>query len=157
MPRPLNITEFRQNSSACFTEAVHHHKPLVIQRGSADLGLLVGRDEAWTLVAQHDFHPEVLRGNGSVSIWLPEFELYGQGVLYQEAKQDLLADVRTYIEEYLENADRYLRDPNRAAQLPHVIKAHLADLAGKLESVLFPGPPPPSTTGEEPNAVGHLG
>jgi len=144
MPEPVSISLFRQKTGPYFTEAVHRHSPLAIQRGSEDLGLLLGRDEAWALLADHSFSPEVMRGDDSVSIWLPEFALYGQGATYAEARADLLDEVRIYIDEYMANAAEYQRAPNRAAHLPHVIKAYLADLRGELELLIFPGPPNPA-------------
>jgi Antitoxin of toxin-antitoxin, RelE / RelB, TA system len=141
VPEPVSISLFRQKTGPYFTEAVHRHSPLAIQRGSEDLGLLLGRDEAWALLADRSFSPEVMRGDGSVSIWLPEFALYGQGATYAEAKTDLLDEVRLYIDEYLAKAAEYQRAPNRAAHLPHVIKSYLAELRGELELLIFPGPP----------------
>jgi hypothetical protein len=141
MPEPISISLFRQKTGPYFTKAVHKHSPLAIRRGSEDLGLLLGRDEAWALLADHSFTPEVMRGDGGVSIWLPEFAVYGQGATYAEAKADLLDEVRVYIDEYLVNAAEYQRARNRAAHLPHVVKAYLADLRGELELLIFPGPP----------------
>jgi len=120
---------------------VHRHSPIAIRRGSEDLGLLLGRDEAWALLADRLFTPEVMRADDSVSIWLPEFALDGQGSTYAEAKADLLKEVRVYIDEYLANAAEYRRAPNRVAHLPHIIKAYLAELRGELELLVFPGPP----------------
>jgi Antitoxin of toxin-antitoxin, RelE / RelB, TA system len=141
MPEPVSISLFRQKAGPYFSEAVHRHSPLAIRRGGEDLGLLLGRDEAWALLADRSFSPEVVRGDGSVSIWLPEFALDGQGTTYAQARADLLAEVRVYIDEYLANAAEYQRAPNRAEHLPHVIKAYLADLRGELEALIFPGPP----------------
>jgi hypothetical protein len=141
MPKPVSISSFRQRTGPYFTEAVHRHAPLAILRGSEDLGLLLGRDEAWALLADRSFSPEVMRGDGGVSIWLPEFALYGQGATYAQARADLLEEVRAYLDEYLTEAAEYRRAPNRAAHLPYVIKAYLADLRGELERVIFPGPP----------------
>jgi antitoxin YefM len=141
MPEPVSISLFRQKTGPYFSEAVHRHSPLAIQRGSEDLGLLLGRDEAWALLSDRSFSPEVMRGDAGVSIWLPELTLYGEGVTYAEAKADLLEEVRLYIDEYLANAEEYRRAPNRVAHLPHVIKAYLAELRGELELLIFPGPP----------------
>jgi Antitoxin of toxin-antitoxin, RelE / RelB, TA system len=144
VPEPVSISLFRQKTGPYFTEAVHRHSPLAIRRGSEDLGLLLGRDEAWALLADRSFSPEVMRGEGSVSIWLPEFAVYGEGATYAEAKSDLLDEVRAYVEEYLANAVEYRRAPNRAAHFAYVIKAYLADLRGELELLIFLGPPAPA-------------
>lgn len=142
MPEPVNITAFRQKAGPYFSEVVHGHMPLAIQRGSGDLGLLLGGDEAWALLADRSFSPKVSRGGqGGISIWLSEFSVYGQGSTYAEAKQDLLDEVRVYVSEYLDNSEEYLRAPNRADHLPHIVKAFLADLRGELEQTVFPTAP----------------
>lgn len=85
------------------------------------------------------FHPRVFWGAGEVAVWLPEFELYGQGATYEEARKDLLEEVRVYVDEYQENQS-YQQAPNRRAHGPRVLKASLAEQAGKLEDLIFPGP-----------------
>ena len=77
----------------------------------------------------------------SISIWLPELEVWGHGETFAEAKEDLLAEVRDYVDEYLDEPERYLGAPNRAHHFPAIIRAHVADLAGKLDAVLFAAPP----------------
>jgi len=154
MPEPVSISSFRQKAGPYFTEAVHRHSPLAIRRGGEDLGLLLGGDEAWALLADRSFSPEVMRGDdsrgdGGVSIWLPEFAIYGQGATYGEAKADLLEEVRVYVDEYLTSVAEYRRAPNRVTHLPHVIKAYLAELRSELEQVIFPGPPDPPVARSE--------
>jgi len=137
----VTITTFRERSGPVFTDVVQGHRPHVIRRGRDDRGLLVGLDEAGAMVADREFAPQVMRGDEGVSIWLPEFEVYGEGDTYAEAKEELLADVRAYVQEYLANADEYRRAPNRAGHFPHVVKALIAEARGELERVIFPGPP----------------
>jgi hypothetical protein len=114
---------------------------LLIRCGSADRGLLLGFDEVWALLSDRAFTPQVMRGDAGVSIWLPEFEVYGEGDTYAEAKSELLDDVRAYVAEYLEHAEEYRRAPNRAGHLAHVVKAFVAEARGELEQTIVPGPP----------------
>jgi hypothetical protein len=137
----LTITAFRDQSGSVFTDVVQHHRPRVIRRGRTDRGLLVGLDEAWAMVADRTFTPQVMRGDEGVSIWLPEFELYGEGLTYAEAKADLLGEVCVYVQEYLANADEYRRAPNRAGHFPHLAKALIAEVRGELEKAIFPAAP----------------
>lgn len=137
----VTITAFREKSGSVFTKVVQHHRPQVIRRGRDDRGLLVGLDEVWQLVADRTFSPQLMHGDGGVSIWLPEFEVYGEGDTYAQAKDELLDEVRAYVAEYLEYADEYRRAPNRARHLPHVVKALIAEARGELEQVIFPKPP----------------
>ena len=136
----VSISQFREHSGPLFTEVVQRHTQRLIRRGRHDRGLLIGLDEVWGLLVDRTFAPQVMRGDDGVAIWLPEFELHGQGDTYAQAKNDLLAEVRVYVSEYLANADEYLRAPNRAGHFGHVLKARLADLRGQLEQVIFPGP-----------------
>lgn len=141
MAEPLSISEFRRQAGPVFSEVVEGHRPRVIRRGRNDVGLLVGGEEILAILADHSFHPQVMRGDGSVSIWLPEFEIYGQAGTFAEAKNDLVEEVRVYVEEYLANVDEYRRAPNRTGHFAHIIKAQIADIRGELEQVIFPGPP----------------
>jgi antitoxin of RelE/RelB toxin-antitoxin system len=137
----VTITAFREQSGPVFTAAVQGHRPQVIRRGREDRGLLLGLDDAWAMVADRSFAPQVTHGEDAVGVWLPEFEVYGEGSTYADAKQDLMNEVRVYVAEYLANADEYRRAPNRAGHFPHVVKALIAETRGELEQAIFPAPP----------------
>lgn len=141
----VTITEFRDHSRSVFTKVIQAHRPQIIRRGADDRGLLVGLDEMWALLTDRTFSPQVMRGDEGVSIWLPEFEVYGEGDTYAEAKAELLDEVRVYVAEYLEHADEHWRAPKRAGHLPHVVKALVAEARGELEQAIFPPPPDPAT------------
>ncbi len=140
MPAALKITEFRRSIGPTFSDVVQRHRPVRIDRGARESGVLLGADEALALVAGCRFHPEVHAEAGEVSIWLPEFALYGRGASFSEAREDLLDEVRDYVEEYLNEAELYSRAPNRVAHFPFVIRAWLADASGQLADVLFAPP-----------------
>ncbi|HEX8958231.1 MAG TPA: hypothetical protein VF770_00240 [Solirubrobacterales bacterium] len=140
MPTALNITEFRRSIGPTFSAAVQGHRPVKIDRGARESGVLFGAEEALALVANCEFHPEVYRKQGALSIWLPEFALYGRGVSFSAARDDLIAEVRDYVEEYLDEAELYSRAPNRASHFPFVVRAWLADATGELADVLFAPP-----------------
>jgi hypothetical protein len=139
VPASLNITEFRRLIGPTFSEAVQRHRPVKIDR-ARESGVLFGAAEALALVANRRFHPEVYREQGAVSIWLPEFALYGRGASFSAARDDLIGEVRDYVEEYLDEVELYSRAPNRADHFPFVIRAWLADASGELPGVLFAPP-----------------
>ncbi len=139
----VTSTEARSNWSAFFRRAVHDRSPVAIERGSDDLGVLIGADELDLLLANNVFSPETFFEPSAVSLWLPELALYGRGPSFVEARADLIDEVRAYVEEYLADAPLYLRAPNRDHHFPWVIKAYVADAAGRLDDLLFA----PATTG----------
>lgn len=140
MPATLTITEFRHSIGPTFSDVVRGHRPVRIDRGARESGVLLGDDEVLALVANRHFHPEVFREGRDVSIWLPEFALYGRGASFAEAREDLLDEVREYVDEYLGEVELYSRAPNRADHFPFVIRAWLADASGGLADVLFAPP-----------------
>lgn len=140
VPAALTITEFRRSIGPTFTDAVQRHRPVRIDRGARESGVLLGDEEVLALVANRNFHPEVFQEGKEVSIWLPEFALYGRGPSFAEAREDLLEEVREYVEEYLGEVELYSRAPNRTDHFPFVIRAWLADASGELADVLFAPP-----------------
>ena len=135
--KPLNLSDVRDRISEVFTDAVLRHRPVPIARGGKDLGVLLGIDEIARLVEGISFEPEVFKEAGAVSVWLPEFQVYGRGKDLAAARLDLLDEVRDYVREYLEEIDSYRAAPNRRAHFPHIIKALAADLTGHLDLVIF--------------------
>ena len=86
-----------------------------------------------------------------MSIWVPELQLYGRGESFAAAQDDLVDEVRAYVEEYLSDARLYLRSPNRSQQFPWILRAYVADTAGELATVLFA--PPFDEATQEPVAA----
>ncbi len=148
--RPLHLTEVRDRIGIgnVFTEAVRGHRPIPLVRGTRDIGMLLGLQELTELVDHLSFQPEVFREDSAVSVWLPEFQLYGRGPDLAAAKEDLIGEVRDYVAEYLNEIQVYRAAPNRQSHFGHVIKALVADLSGALEQVVFPGPPESQTSKE---------
>jgi Antitoxin of toxin-antitoxin, RelE / RelB, TA system len=141
MHAPLKVSTGRKEMSPRFDAVLHEHLPLPVQRGSGELAVLVGAPEVKVLVGDRRFNPEVFGGgDDGVSLWLAELQLYGQGATYEAAKEDLLDEVREYVDEYLSDST-YVRAPNRAPHLPYVIRAYIAEREGDLETVIFEGPP----------------
>lgn len=133
----VSTTEARTRWSALFSRAVNDRWPVAIERGSSDVGFLIGAAELERLLAERTFTPEAFFEENAVSLWLPEFALYGRGRSFEEAQSDLVDEVRTYVAEYLADAPLYLRAPNRAEHFPWVLKAYVADAVGRLEDTLF--------------------
>ncbi len=140
MPHTTSISEFRQRVSELFSEAVWHGRIVEVARGSRDRAVLLGITQLERLLDPIEFHPEVIADDEAVSIWLAELELWGRGTDFGEAKADLVAEVRDYVEEYLSESERYLAAPNRAGHFPAVVRAYAADRSGRLDEVLFAVP-----------------
>ncbi len=134
------MTDARKRWADVFSQAVEDRRPVPIERGGDERGLLIGFDEVMLLLDPYVFTTEVFFERGAVSIWLPELQLYGRGATFEDARADLLDEVNVYVEEFLADARLYLRSPNRASQFPWILKAYVASAAGGLTAALFTAP-----------------
>ena len=110
---------------------------MAIERSGNELAFLIGVAELEELLSDLAFGPEVFFEPEAVSIWLPELALYGRGQSFEEAMEDLVDEVRDYVDEYLSEAPLYRRAPGRAEQFPFVIKALVADASDRLSETLL--------------------
>ncbi len=136
----ISVTQARNSWADVFSQAVQDGSPVAIERGRDEQGLLIGFDQIRLLVDRYPFTTEVFFEPNVVSIWVPEFQLYGRGKSFAAAQDDLVDEVRAYVEEYLSDARLYLRSPNRSQQFPWILRAYVADAAGELATVLFAPP-----------------
>lgn len=115
MPGLLAVTDVRTRWAEVFRQAVTERHPVAIERGGgSERALLIGLEEVERLISGYEFNPEAFFEPEAVSIWLPELGLYGRGPTFEEAQEDLLAEIRDYVDEYLAETQLYLRAPNRA-------------------------------------------
>jgi len=148
MPRQVSITQARKELGPLFSEVVVEHRPALIERHRR-AGVFVAEDDASALLSPYEFHTEVFFEPAAVSFWVPELALYGRGATYEEAGEDLVEEVRDYVEEYWAEIDRYRKAPNRTSHFPYLLRAHLADRRGELLDVLLAGPSDAATAAHE--------
>jgi hypothetical protein len=134
-----SVSELRESLREAFSGAVQQHRPVVVERRD-ERAALIGLDDLDVLLEPHEFRPEAFFEVDAVTLWLPEFALYGRGRTYGEAQDDLVEEVRAYVIDYLEESVAYLNAPNRAAHFPHVVRALVADAQGRLVDTLFAPP-----------------
>jgi hypothetical protein len=113
MPPPIGFSRARETLSDLVTDAVRSHRPISIKRRD-ELAVLIGAADLDGILAAYEFRPEVFFEDDAVSIWLPEFILYGRGRTYDCAVEDLVEEVRAYVDDYLERSVAYLNAPNRS-------------------------------------------
>ncbi len=140
MERSVSATDARKRWSTYFSQAVHDRWPVLIERRRDERGLLIGSDELELVLSQYEFHPEVLFEEDAVAIWLPDLALYGRGASFEEARDDLVEEVRDYVDEYMADSALYLRAPNRVDHFPYVLRAFVADAGDRLPDVVFAEP-----------------
>lgn len=124
-----------RNAFADIFDAAIGHAPTRIARRRSGEAILIGHDDLLALTEPFGYHPAVYFEPQGVSIWLPELELWGRGDDFASAREDLVDEVRQYLEEYL--ADERLRTaPNHRPHAPWLVRAMLLD-DDQLSEALF--------------------
>jgi len=137
LAREVTLTRAR-NLSPLFEEAVRHEQPVVIVRGGRERGVLLSREALLRVLAPYRFRVNVLpEDDGGYTLWLRGLNVAGSGAALSEARQDLLAALRSFVRDYLQNFDFYRHLPDLAAQEPHVLRVSLARNDAELIEMLF--------------------
>lgn len=135
----------RQEMKKVFDRAIHQHLPVPMERGAAERMFGLGNDDLKFLLNRYEFHPDVMfDAADDVSIWLPEFSIYGTGATFDEAKEDLLEEVLAYVAEYFSEDPALRSAPNRRSHYPYALRVAAAAFDDELEVVLFSQPAEPA-------------
>jgi len=131
------FSQARDTLADLFDAAVTHAPTRIARRRSGE-AVLIGREDLLELTEPFAFRPAVYFEPAGVSVWLPELEVWGRGPDFESAREDLVDEVRQYVEEYL--ADERLRTaPNHRPHTPWVVKSLLLD-DEELDRALFAEP-----------------
>jgi Antitoxin of toxin-antitoxin, RelE / RelB, TA system len=134
--QPLGMTQFRDTLKDVYASAVDDGIPVLVAPAHANgVGMLVDAELLLATTAGLHFHPEVMREDESISIWLPELELYGIGATAAEAESDLLDELIQYLSEYF--AMDYRSAPKRQGHLLSMVRVLAANALGRLHEVVF--------------------
>jgi len=143
MLHEVNLTTAR-NLSPLFDEAVERERPVMIVRGGLQRGLLLSRDALLRLLAPYEFDVDVLpEEDGNFTLWLGELDIGGHGPTLRDARQDLLAAIRSYVRDYASQFDFLRHLPDKARQEPYILRLSLTRDDADLIVTLFGGVPPP--------------
>lgn len=124
-----------RNAFADLFDAAVSHAPTRIARRRSGEAVLIATDDLVALTEPFGFNPSVYFEPSGVSIWLPELEVWGRGGDFASARDDLVDEVRQYVEEYLGD-ERLRAAPNHRTHAPWLVRAMLLDDA-RLTAALF--------------------
>jgi hypothetical protein len=136
--REVNLTEAR-NLSPLFDEAVRHEHPVLIVRNRREWGLLLSRDAMLRILETYQLHVYVIpEETGGFTLWIDELDIGAHGGTLAEARERLVATVRAYVRDYVDQFTFYRHLPDRARQEPYVVRLSLARDDAELVDMLFP-------------------
>jgi|GEM_PF-927584 len=143
----LQFTQTKSRLSEVFDDVLGHRAARVIERQkSAPLVLLEAEPLAGLLAEHFPFTTRMTRASdGTVSIWLDQFDVYGRGPDIPAALEDLIEEVTEYVGEWEQDLHRA---PDHARRQWWVRRIQLADGPDQVRAMIFPVPddvPTPST------------
>jgi hypothetical protein len=132
------FSEARASLADLFDAAVRHVPTRIARRRSGE-AVLISREDLMQLVSRHGFSPAVYFEPEAVSIWLPELGIWGRGAGFEEARDDLIDEVREYVAGFVDD-ERMRQAPNHLSRTPWVIRALLIDDDAELADAIFADP-----------------
>src|SRR3954454_12398022 len=133
-----NATDARRNFHAVLEEAVQHDRPVVIDPRDMAETILLSRDQLLRALEPYAFHTRIIpeEEDGGVTLWIEELALGEHGATLREARDALLASVRSSATRFLQKWDFYRHVPDQAARYFYYVRATLAT-DSQLKQMLF--------------------
>lgn len=133
----VNYSQARDALADLF-DAAMDHLPTQIERRRSGEAVLISSEDLRRLLERYEFSPQVYFEADAVSIWLPELAVWGRGSDLAAARDDLLDEVREYVEEFA--TDEHLRRaPNHRERAAWVLRSRLLS-DDDLQDALFAEP-----------------
>src|SRR3989442_1760219 len=115
------ISEVKDHLSQVVDEAVHKHRPQLIERHGEAQAMLIGIEELRELVRSFIFDPRVVFGSDEVVISLDRHGLVASGKAMDSAIDKLLQDLRDYSQDFLARYEFFRHTP-RSHELPWLLR-----------------------------------
>jgi antitoxin of RelE/RelB toxin-antitoxin system len=121
----LSTSDFSRAKAALselMTEVVYERRPrLISRRRGKEKMLLVGAEDLAGYLRSFRFKTETIEDKGEVTLALPALGLLGFGKTLDEARADLLTELRAYARDFFDRAAFYA-ETDRAAHAPWLLR-----------------------------------
>lgn len=118
----LDFSRAKSALSDLMTQVVHEHRPRVVSRHRGkERMLLVRTEDVADYLRSFRFETETVADEDEVTVSLPALGLLGFGETVEEARTDLLTELRAYARDFFERASFYAAT-DRAAHAPWLLR-----------------------------------
>ncbi|MDI3481244.1 MAG: antitoxin YefM [Tepidanaerobacteraceae bacterium] len=137
MLNEYGFTEARNDFSRIFNIVFNEREPAVIRRNRDQEVLMLRKDLLKDMLSTYVLDADILPENdGSYTISMDTLELAANGPTVEEALSELIQDLKTYAQDYMERAQLFLNAPNRKHHLPYLLRVLLCDSDEEIKSLL---------------------
>ena len=139
MVEELQFSLAKARLSAVMDDVVHrdHLKAVRRDRGTDEVMFLMARDVLHAAVASARITVDYLPDEDGIGLWLNDLEIGAHGACVEEARRNLVGEVRVYVANFLGELPIYLTWPDRARLVPQVLRLAIARNDEELAQLLF--------------------
>ena len=129
----LDFSRAKAALSDLMTQVVHEHRPRVVSRHRGkERMLLVRTDDLADYLCSFTFETETVNDTGEITLALPRLGLLGFGSTIDEARADLLVELRAYARDFFDRAMFYAAT-DRAVHAPWLLRLAVTPADRQLE------------------------
>lgn len=135
-------SEAREKLPALLDQAVEAGVPSVIARRGKERAVLASLDVLQRITRPYAVRVDYLPDDetGAWALWIPELRLHAEGDTLSEARRELVAVVRDYLDDYFAHWLEYQHVADRATEYLYALRLWLATDAAELAALLFAPP-----------------
>jgi hypothetical protein len=135
----VQFSQAKSRLSEIMDEVVHRERPTAVrrERGKQEVMYLLPREVLRTLVGDARVRVDYLPDEEGIGLWVNDLDIGAHGASPEEARQNLVREVRAYVANFLGQLSVYLTWPDRARLVPQVLRLAIARSDEELAQLLF--------------------
>jgi hypothetical protein len=134
----IQFSQAKSRLSEIMDDVVHRERPRAVrrERGKNEVMYLFPREVLDAMLGDARVTVDYLPDEDGIGLWVNDLEIGAHGADMEEARQNLVREVQSYITNFLGQLPIYLTWPDRARLVPQVLRLAIArsddELAGRL-------------------------
>lgn len=135
-----SISGAKQAFTKLIREALKGHEVIVENAKNHDaeaVSILATEDFMYVLDSGYKFHVEVTDDEDGVAIIVKEIGIFGYGLSFREAKEDLLLNIEEYVKDYFGRSEFFKSIPQRRAHYPYLRRLAACNSTNEMSEVVF--------------------
>jgi hypothetical protein len=135
----IQFSQAKARLSEIMDDVVHREHPKAVrrERGGNEIMYLLPREVLVAVIRAACVVVDYLPDEDGIGLWVNDLDIGAHGVDLEEARQNLVREVRSYVANFLGELPIYLTWPDRARLVPHVLRLAVARNDAELARLLF--------------------
>ena len=135
----IQFSHAKSRLSEIMDDVVHREHPKVVrrERGGNEVMYLLPREVLDAVIGGAHVTVDYLPDEEGIGVWVNDLDIGAHGADVEEARQNLVREVRSYVANFLGELPIYLTWPDRARFVPQVLRLAVARSDDELARLLF--------------------